>query len=475
MRSTKIVATLGPASDQKIRDLVVAGVDVFRLNFSHGTHEEHAARIHDIRSAASELGRYVAILADLQGPKIRISGFGPGNSVHLIAGDDFAIDASLAEDAGNQLTVGTSYHRLATEVEPGDTLVLGDGLIELLVVATADKCVQCKVLNGGEVSAGKGINLRGGGLSAPTLTSKDVADLKFACSHGVDYIAVSFVRTAEDLLQAKKMVQEAGASCAVVAKLERAEAVNCDKTLDAIIRASDAVMVARGDLGIEIGDAALMGMQKHIIARARELNCCVITATQMMESMIVNSQPTRAEVMDVANAVLDGTDAVMLSGETAIGQYPVETVAAMVRVIEGAESSSHVTPSVSLDHDCGEIDESVALAAMTLAERLKGVRAVACLTASGNTPKLMSRARSRLPIYALADNAFTLARMALLHGVHPRLFETDQIDYDSINEAAINRLVSDGAVVSGDRVILSKGDYRNVQGGTNTLKIMEVA
>jgi pyruvate kinase len=216
-------------------------------------------------------------------------------------------------------------------------------------------------------------------------------------------------------------------------------------------------------------------MQKHIIARARELNRCVITATQMMESMIVNSQPTRAEVMDVANAVLDGTDAVMLSGETAVGRYPVETVAAMVRVIEGAESSSHVTPAASLGYDCTEIDESVALAAMTLAERLDGVRAVACLTASGNTPKLMSRTRSRLPIYALADNALTLARVALLRGVHPRLFETDQIDYDLINEAAINSLVIDGAVAAGDRVILSKGDYRNVQGGTNTLKIMEVA
>ncbi|MFT6010295.1 MAG: pyruvate kinase [Candidatus Azotimanducaceae bacterium] len=475
MRSTKIVATLGPASDPKIKALVAEGVDVFRLNFSHGAHEEHALRVRDIRNAARELGRYVAILADLQGPKIRISGFGAGKTVDLTEGDDFAIDASRGDDTGNQSVVGTSYQSLAAEVNAADILVLGDGLVELLVVSTADQRVQCKVLTGGELGAGKGINLRGGGLSAPSLTDKDVVDLNFACSLGVDYIAVSFVRSAEDLVTAKRMIAEAGASCAVVAKLERAEAVKCDEVIDEIIKASDAVMVARGDLGIEIGDAALMGMQKHIIARARELNRCVITATQMMESMIVNSQPTRAEVMDVANAVLDGTDAVMLSGETAVGRYPVETVAAMVRVIEGAESSSHVTPAASLGYDCTEIDESVALAAMTLAERLDGVRAVACLTASGNTPKLMSRTRSRLPIYALADNALTLARVALLRGVHPRLFETDQIDYDLINEAAINSLVIDGAVAAGDRVILSKGDYRNVQGGTNTLKIMEVA
>jgi len=275
-------------------------------------------------------------------------------------------------------------------------------------------------------------------------------------------------------VQAKELIAQANASCSVIAKLERAEAVNSDAMLDAIIAASDGVMVARGDLGIEIGDAALMGTQKRIIARARELNRCVITATQMMESMIVNSQPTRAEVMDVANAVLDGTDAVMLSGETAIGRYPTETVAAMARVIEGAESSDSAAPKIGLDYKCEEIDASVALAAMTVAERLAGVRAVACFTATGNTPRLMSRARSNLPIYALADNAATLARVALLRGVHPRLFESVGVDHDEINAVAIERLIADGAVTSGDRVILSKGDYRNVQGGTNTLKIMEI-
>ena len=475
MRSTKIVATLGPASDPLIEGLISAGVNVFRLNFSHGDHAEHQARISDIRSAAKKLDRYVAIMADLQGPKIRIGGFGERNSVRLVPGADFAIDAALEATDGHELAVATDYQELASEVAEGDVLVLGDGLIELEVRDTEGLKVNCTVLTGGELGASKGINLRGGGLSAPALTAKDLTDLEFACSHGVDYIAVSFVRSASDLVRAKELVKAEGAECSIIAKLERAEAVNSDETLDAIITASDGVMVARGDLGIEIGDAALMGMQKHIIAKARELNRCVITATQMMESMITNSQPTRAEVMDVANAVLDGTDAVMLSAETAVGEYPVETVAAMVRVINGAESSGYATPAIALDYDCENIDASVALAAMTVAERLEGVRAVACLTASGNTPRLMSRARSSLPIYALADNLRTLARVALLRGVHPQLFETDRFDHDAVIAAAISRLIGDGAVAAGDRVILSKGDFRNTGGGTNTLKIMEVS
>ena len=475
MRSTKIVTTLGPASDSRIGALIEAGVDVFRLNFSHGSQDEHAARVRTIRSEAARLDRYIAIMADLQGPKIRIGNFAGGASVQLVVGADFEIDTSLANDAGTQSRVGTDYKALATEVTPGDTLVLGDGVIELEVLQTNSRSVQCRVVSGGELGGSKGINLRGGGLSAETLTTKDIADLEFACKQSVDYIAVSFVRHAEDIVKAKSLINATGSNCSLIAKLERTEAVSDDAVLDDIVKASDGVMVARGDLGIEIGDAALMGMQKRIIARARELNRCVITATQMMESMIKNSQPTRAEVMDVANAVLDGTDAVMLSGETAVGSYPVENVEAMVRVIDGAESSGYATPEISLDYRCEEIDASVALAAMTVAERLCGVRAVACLTASGNTPRLMSRSRSSLPIYALADNRSTLARVALLRGVHPRLFETEHIDHDLINAAAIERLIADGAVAAGDRVILSKGDYRNVQGGTNTLKIMEVA
>ena len=472
-RSTKIVATLGPGSDSLIANLVQAGVDVFRLNFSHGSHEEHAARIDAIRSAADKSGRFVAILGDLQGPKIRTGAFSDG-PVMLNPGDAFDIDPTLPMDAGTVTAVGTDYPALADDVETGDRLVLGDGVMELEVTGTDGQRVKSRVVTGGELSDFKGINLRGGGLSAPALTLKDRLDLAFACEHGIDYIAVSFVRSEHDMHEVRSQVRELGASCGVVAKIERAEAVASDEELDRIIRVSDAVMVARGDLGIEIGDAALVGMQKNIIHRARDANKCVITATQMMESMIQNPQPTRAEVMDVANAVLDGTDAVMLSAETAVGSYPVETVKAVARIALGAEASQAAGPEPVHVYHCEAIDESVAMAAMTIADNLAGVEAVVCLTATGSTPKLMSRSRSNLPIYALADNPRTLARVALYRGVHPWHFDSEAIDYDLVNQAAVQRLKDDGVVVAGDRVILSKGDYRNVQGGTNTLKIVEV-
>lgn len=475
LRSTKIVATLGPASDGKIEELINAGVDMFRLNFSYGIHREHAERIANIRAAAEKVGRFVAILADLQGPKIRVGGFAGEKSFELTPGDSFSIDPALALDGGSRREVSTEFVALAEQVSPGDMLVLGDESLELEVTGTAGARVDCVVAVGGEVRAGKGINLRGGGLSAATPTARDLDDLKFACDQGVDFLAISFASSADDLLTARRMVKEHGARCAFVAKIEKAEAVASDANIDAIIKASDAVMVARGDLAIEIGEAALMGMQKHIIRRSRELNRCVITATQMMESMVHCAHPTRAEIMDVSNAVLDGTDAVMLSAETASGKYPVETVQAMVRVIEGAESSPYAAPQTSLDHDCNTIDESLALAAMTVAEHLTDVRAVACLTSSGNTPKLMSRSRSKLPIYALGNNPRTLARVALFRGVHPRLLETSGIDYALINEAVVDFLVQIGAAAKGDVIILSKGDLQDVQGGTNTLKVLEVS
>lgn len=475
LRSTKIVATLGPASDIVIAPLISAGVDVFRLNFSHGDQRDHEKRISEIRQAARKQDRHVAILGDLQGPKIRIGGFAGRKSINLHPGAEFCIDVSRGLEDGDEAAVGSAYTDLITDVEPGDRLVLGDGLLELKVKEVDDPRIHCLVTMGGELDAGKGINMRGGGLSAPALTEKDLEDLAFACRNDLDYVAVSFVQSAADLRQVRKLISGHGAACGIVAKLERAEAVASVSNIDEIIVESDAVMVARGDLGIEIGDAALMGMQKQIIGRCRELSRCVITATQMMETMVTNPQPTRAEVMDVANAVLDGTDAVMLSAETAVGRYPVETVRSMDRVIRGAESSSYVAPPAQPGYSCSDIDESVALASMTVAENLSDVTAVACLTATGKTPKLMSRSRSRLPIYALADNPRTLAQVALFRGVHPRLFETEGVDYAVINEAAVSRLVRDGSVRPGERVILSKGDYQNVQGGTNTLKIMEVS
>ncbi|NKB32810.1 MAG: pyruvate kinase [Pseudomonadales bacterium] len=475
IRGTKIVATLGPASDGKIEQLIEEGVDVFRLNFSHGTYEEHSARIRQIRSAAKQIGRFVAILGDLQGPKIRIGGFADSGPVILEEGSTFIISCKIGLNEGTASEVATTYHDLPKTLNTGNVLVLGDGEVEIEVTQTEKERVICQVLVAGELRSGKGINLKGGGLSAPAITDKDRADLKFACKNHLDYLAVSFVSSADDLHLARNLVNKHDSACRIVAKLEKVEAVASDSDVDAIILASDAVMVARGDLGIEIGDASLMGMQKHIISRARSLNRCVITATHMMESMVHNSAPTRAEVMDVANAVLDGTDAVMLSAETAVGSYPVETVRSMVGIIEGAESSPYDAANTQLGYSCELIDESVALAAMTVAEHLSGVCAVACLTSSGNTPKLMSRSRSRLPIYALCDNPRTLARVAMFRGVHPRQFESEQIDYDQINGAAVERLRNDGAVDTGDRIILSKGDYRNVQGGTNTMKILEVA
>ena len=473
LRGTKVVATSGPASDPLIEALIVAGVDVFRLNFSHGSHEEHESRIRKIRSAAEKVGRYVAILGDLQGPKIRIGGFSAG-SITLKKGAQFSIDPNLNSDAGDERQVNTGYDRLAEQVNAGDVLILGDGEIELRVLDIAGARINCQVQVGGQLSAGKGINLRGGGLSVAALTAKDYEDLEFSCQQKLDYVAVSFVRGAHELRRVRELALSHDCRCGVVAKLERSEAVLSNETLDEIIETSDAVMVARGDLAIEIGDAQLMGTQKRIIKRARELNRTVITATQMMESMVASPKPTRAEVMDVANAVLDGTDAVMLSGETAMGRYPVEAVEHMVNVIKGAESAD-VADSLQVEYRCETIDESVAMAAMVVADQLAGVRAVACLTASGNTPKLMSRRRSRLPIYALADNPATLARVALIRGVHPRLFLSDSIDFEMVNEAALNKLKTDGAVMSGDRVVITKGDLRNVQGGTNTMKIVEVA
>ncbi len=474
MRRTKIVATLGPASDAVIEDLASNGVDVFRVNFSHGTRDEHARRIQAVRDAANRLGRFIAVMADLQGPKIRIGSFANTESVELAAGDPFSIDSALGAGDGTETQVSTTYQRLAHDVSPGDVLVVGDGLIELEVARTAATRVECKVATGGTLLPSKGINKRMGGLSAPALSGKDESDLAFACECGVDYVAVSFPRNADDMTRARDLVNRLGATCRLVAKVERAEAVADEETLDNLIRASDSVMVARGDLGIEIGDAALMAVQKRVIERARTLNRSVITATQMMESMINNPRPTRAEVMDVANAVVDGTDAVMLSAETAVGRYPVETVQTMVRVIQGAEATEHLQARIRNRPTCSGIDEAVALAAMTAAANLAGVRALACLTATGNTPRLMSRIYSTLPIYALAPDKRALARVALFRGVQPVLFETGDIDDDLINDAAIRWLKRDGAVTAGDRVILSKGDYRNVQGGTNTLKIVEV-
>ena len=473
-RRTKIVSTLGPATDEPgiLEKLIVAGVNVVRLNFSHGSPEDHRRRCEAVRELATKHDRTVAVLGDLQGPKIRIARFAEG-PIQLEVGDEFMLDAELPRDAGNQQQVGIDYKELPNDVVPGDLLLLDDGRVILKVESVEGSKVHTTVTVAGKLSNNKGINRQGGGLTAPALTEKDREDIKTAVAIDVDYLAVSFPRSAADMNSARQLVHEAGGSIRMVAKVERAEAVENDKVLDEIILASDAVMVARGDLGVEIGDAQLVAVQKKMIARARSLNRCVITATQMMESMISSPLPTRAEVFDVANAVLDGTDAVMLSAETAAGQFPVQTVEAMVRIILGAEQHPQAEKAPIRDENYKAIDQSIALAAMHTAEHLDGVKGIACLTESGSTPLLMSRFGARLPIFAFSPDVKTLRRAALFRGVEPKIFDNRSIPSEEINRRAIGILREEDVVEDGDFVILSKGDS-NELGGTNTMKILQV-
>lgn len=472
-RRTKIVSTLGPATDsmETLEELILAGVNVVRLNFSHGTADDHRKRAEMVREVCAKHEKVVAILGDLQGPKIRISRFANG-PVQLAVGDKFALDSSLARDAGNQKEVGIDYKELPEDVVPGDSLLLDDGRIVLTVDSVDGPRINTTVAVAGKLSNNKGINRQGGGLTAPALTEKDKDDIKTAVEIGIDYLAVSFPRNAEDMNYARQLVRESGGLCYMVAKIERAEAVVDHEVLDNIILASDAVMVARGDLGVEIGDAELIGVQKHIISRARTLNRCVITATQMMDSMIENPLPTRAEVFDVANAVLDGTDAVMLSAETAAGNFPVETVEAMVRVILGAEKQPQAE-QVARSRGVSAIDESIALATMYTANQMEGVKGIAALTESGSTPLLMSRCNTRLPIFAFSHDERTLRRAALFRGVQTVFFDNRAFPYSEINRRAIEILRGQHILDDGDLLILSKGDA-NQHGGTNTLKILQV-
>jgi pyruvate kinase len=443
------------------------------LNFSHGSPEDHKRRAETVRELAAKHNRFVAVLGDLQGPKIRVARF-KDSKIMLKVGDKFVLDAALGRDVGTQEQVGIDYKELPNDCVPGDVLLLDDGR----VVLTVDKFEGARIYTttkvGGPLSNNKGINRQGGGLTAPALTEKDIADIKTAAEIDVDYLAVSFPRSAEDMNFARKLMEAAGGRAGLVSKIERAEAVADDEVLDDIIRASDAVMVARGDLGVEIGDAALIGVQKRIIARSRALNKVVITATQMMESMINSPLPTRAEVFDVANAVLDGTDAVMLSAETAAGSYPVETVEAMVRIILGAEK--HPTASFDtyrMDQAFNSIDESIALAAMFTANHLAGVKAIISLTESGSTPRLMSRVGSQLPIFAFSRHVSTQRKVSLYRGVHPVAFDTAAIPCAQDFARALNNLKEKGVLVDGDLVILSSGDT-NILGGTNSMKILRV-
>lgn len=472
LRRTKIIATLGPATDAPdvLERAIRAGVDVARLNFSHGSAADHRKRIALVRDISARTGRDVGVFADLQGPKIRIEHFADG-AVMLEDGAAFILDADLPAEAGSVEAVGITYKSLPQDVAPGDRLLLDDGLIVLVVERIEGARIHTRVEAGGRLSNSKGINRQGGGLTAPALTDKDRKDIVTAAGLDVDYVAISFPRDAADVELARSLLREAGSNAGIIAKIERTEAV---ENIDEIIHASDAVMIARGDLAVEIGDAELPAVQKMIIHRARDLNRTVITATQMMESMIANPVPTRAEVLDVANAVMDGTDAVMLSAETAAGKYPVKTVEAMARVCLGAEKQRMVQRSKHrLDSHFERVDEAIAMAAMYTANHLH-VKAIVALTESGSTALWMSRIRSGIPIFAMTRHERTRRRVTLYRGVYPVTFDILHADSSKVLADAANVLVERGIVAEGDYVIFTKGDFTGIAGGTNTMKIVRI-
>ncbi len=469
-RHTKIVATLGPASSdpQVLERMVHAGIDVVRMNFSHGTAQDHIARAEAIREASARARRPVGILADLQGPKIRVGKFAEGRTT-LHKDAPFILDARC--ELGNAERVGLDYKDLPKDVKTGDVLLLDDGRLKLSVERVAGHEIHTTVRVGGELSNNKGINRQGGGLTAPALTAKDMEDIRTAALIGVDFVAVSFPKSVADMYMARQLLRAAGSEALLIAKIERTEAID---NLDEIVDASDGIMVARGDLAVEVGDAAVPALQKRMIRVARERNKLTITATQMMESMISSPVPTRAEVSDVANAVLDGTDAVMLSAETASGRYPVEVVEAMSRVCLEAEKSAEVTLDREvLDQVFTRIDQSIAMAAIWTAYHLK-VKAIASLTQTGSTALWMSRLNSGVPISAHTPAVSARNQMTLYREVYPLLMSQQHHDRDVLLWEAEQLLLDQGVVTYGDLIVLTIGEPIGAAGGTNTLKIVRV-
>jgi pyruvate kinase len=470
VRRTKIVVTLGPSLDDPsmLERVILAGAVVFRANFSHSDLSIHEKRINLVREIAARHQKIIAILIDLQGPKIRIGRF-VNKKIRLEEGQAFILDAAWPEENGNEDIVSIGYENLPQDVKPDDTLLLDDGRIVLNVTKIEGSKIYCKVIVSGDLSDNKGINRLGGGLSAEALTAKDRSDIKEAVRLQADYIAVSFPRNPDDIKEARILLKAAGGNPGIIAKIERAEAIT---NLVGIIQASDAVMIARGDLGVEIGDAELPSMQKKIIKVARIYNKPVITATQMLETMTHNTIPTRAEVSDVANAVLDGTDAVMLSGETAVGLYPDKAVAAMDRICLSAEKPRKAKHNHK-DFHFKYVDEAIASATMYTANHLD-IQAIIALTESGTTPLLMSRINSYIPIYGLSRHDATLRRMTLFRGVYPISFDATHIDRRVLNQAATLELKKRGILKDADHVIITKGDLIGVHGRTNSLKIVTV-
>jgi pyruvate kinase len=472
LRSTKIVATLGPASSDPavLERMVRAGVDVVRLNFSHGTADDHLARASLVKEIARKTGRTVAIMCDLQGPKIRVGKFKDGK-VMLQKGQAFVLDADC--ELGDGSRAGLDYKELPRDVDEGAVLLLDDGKIVLDVTEVRGEEVHTRVRHGGVLSNNKGINRQGGGLTAPALTPKDIDDIRTAAKINADYLAVSFPKTGADMYMARELLRASGGKAFLIAKIERAEAVTQAALVD-IMNACDGIMVARGDLAVEVGDAAVPALQKRMIRLAREHNKLTITATQMMESMIESPVPTRAEVSDVANAVLDGTDAVMLSAESASGKYPVEAIEAMHRICVQAEQSQ----PLSLDQDFlnrvfTRVDQSIAMAGLFTAFHLK-VKAIATLTESGSTALWMSRLNCGVPIYALTSQTATRYRCALYRDVYPLMVKYVGRDREELLAEAEKVLVENGVVKDGDLIVLTIGEPIGKSGGTNTMKIVKV-
>jgi pyruvate kinase len=476
IRRTKILATLGPATDRPgvLESILEAGVNVVRINFSHGSEEEHLGRVKAVRNWAHTNNTYVGILMDLQGPKIRIASFKDGIKITLNNGDSFALDADQDESTGDQESVGIAYKTLPQEVKSGNILILDDGKIVLEVSNIEGNKINTIVQQGGVLSDKKGINLRGGGLSANALTEKDKKDILIAAKAKADYVALSFPINGDDVRETKALLTQAGCEAGVISKIERAESL-VEETIVDIIKESAGIMVARGDLGVEIGDAQLPAQQKRLIKLARSNDRIVVTATQMLESMIENPIPTRAEVFDVANAVLDGTDAVMLSAETAAGDYPKNAVVTMAEVCLEAEKNpiakmSHHRLNESFEY----IDETIAMSAMYAANHL-GANVVASLTETGKTAMWMSRISSNVSIYAMSDNVQTLRKVTLYRGVYPCGIDKDtNTEWSEVNRRVVDTLTDSGVVENGDLVVLTKGMYKDKSGGTNMMKILRV-
>ncbi|MFT5572463.1 MAG: pyruvate kinase [Cryomorphaceae bacterium] len=472
---TKIVATVGPSSSSihVLESMIANGCSVFRINFSHGSHESHGESIANIRSAAANLEQNVAILGDLQGPKIRIGAI-IGEKIDLLAGQELLLDSDIDDELGSLNGVSYRCDTLAESCGPGRILMLDDGRVQLEVISVDRNAILTKVLVGTKLSSRKGLNLKGGGLAEDALTEKDKRDMTFAAGQDLDFMCVSFPCRAQDMLDARIMLDQIGCSSKLIAKLERAEVVESQETIDQMINSCDGVMVARGDLAVEVGFESVTSIQKQIIQRARTLNKPVIVATQMMESMIESPVPTRAEVSDVANAVFDNADAVMLSAETAVGDYAIEVIKTVYDVIIATEKNALTQVSKHrVENNFEYVDESIAMAAMYLSNHFKSIKAIVCLTESGSTALWMSRIKTHLPLVAMSPKESTRNLVALYKGVRPAALPEGSERQTQINDV-IEFVKKSVQLQSGDYVALTFGDHVGVDGNTNTLKILRI-